>query len=75
MMVNEVESKKTPLQEKMDELGKQLSAFSIGIILVIIVIGVIQGKNWLEMFNVGGKKLKKKIKKYIFHIIYIKYKK
>jgi len=53
MMVNEVESKKTPLQEKMDELGKQLSAFSIGIILVIIVIGVIQGKNWLEMFNVG----------------------
>jgi len=54
-MVNEVESKKTPLQEKMDELGKQLSVFSIGIILVIIVIGVLQGKNWLEMFNVGGK--------------------
>eukprot|EP00833_Pecoramyces_ruminatium_P002748 jgi/Orpsp1_1/1176780/evm.model.c7180000058963.1 len=52
-MVNEVDSKKTPLQEKMDELGKQLSAFSIGIILVIIVIGVLQGKNWLEMFNVG----------------------
>jgi len=39
-MVNEVESKKTPLQEKMDELGKQLSAFSIGIILVIVIIGV-----------------------------------
>jgi len=54
-MVNEVESRKTPLQEKMDELGKQLSAFSIGIILVIILIGIIQGKNWLEMFNVGGK--------------------
>ncbi|OUM61104.1 hypothetical protein PIROE2DRAFT_66426 [Piromyces sp. E2] len=52
-MVNEVESKKTPLQEKMDELGKQLSAFSIGIILVIVVIGVLQGKDWLEMFNVG----------------------
>ncbi|KAG4105484.1 PMR1-type calcium-transporting P-type ATPase [Neocallimastix lanati (nom. inval.)] len=52
-MVNEVESRKTPLQEKMDELGKQLSAFSIGIILVIILIGIIQGKNWLEMFNVG----------------------
>jgi len=54
-MVNEVESKKTPLQEKMDELGKQLSAFSIGIILVIVIIGVCQGKDWLEMFNVGGK--------------------
>jgi len=54
-MVNEVESKKTPLQEKMDELGKQLSAFSIGIILIIVIIGVFEGKNWLEMFNVGGK--------------------
>jgi len=52
-MVNEVESKKTPLQEKMDELGKQLSAFSIAIIIVIAIIGVLQGKNWLEMFNVG----------------------
>jgi len=52
-MVNEVESKKTPLQEKMDELGKQLSAFSIGIILIIVIIGVFEGKNWLEMFNVG----------------------
>ncbi|ORX83353.1 PMR1-type calcium-transporting P-type ATPase [Anaeromyces robustus] len=52
-MVNDVESKKTPLQEKMGELGKQISAFSIGIIIVIMIIGVIQGKNWLEMFNVG----------------------
>lgn len=52
-MVNEVETRKTPLQEKMGDLGKQLSAFSFGIILFIFIIGVLQGREWLEMFNIG----------------------
>eukprot|EP01112_Ceratiomyxa_fruticulosa_P011526 TRINITY_DN3128_c0_g1_i9.p1 TRINITY_DN3128_c0_g1~~TRINITY_DN3128_c0_g1_i9.p1 ORF type:complete len:714 (+),score=153.67 TRINITY_DN3128_c0_g1_i9:1602-3743(+) len=52
-MIQEVEDKKSPLQIKMDQLGKHLSVFSFAIIGVIFVIGLIQGQNMLSMFNVG----------------------
>ncbi|RUS32614.1 hypothetical protein BC938DRAFT_474905 [Jimgerdemannia flammicorona] len=48
-----VEDRKTPLQISMDELGKQLSYLSFGIIGVIVLIGIIQGRKWLEMFTIG----------------------
>ena len=51
--MKEIESKKTPLQVKMDELGKKLSIFSFGIIACIVLVGVIQGKSLLVMFNIG----------------------
>eukprot|EP00752_Nemacystus_decipiens_P005424 g4916.t2 len=51
--MKEVESRRTPLQMKMDELGKQLSFLSFGIIGIIALVGVIQGKKLLEMFNIG----------------------
>ena len=53
-MMKEVETRKTPLQTKMDDLGKQLSVLSFGIIGLIMLIGVIQGRQWLEMFTIGG---------------------
>ena len=37
----------------MDELGKKLSIFSFGIIACIGVLGMIQGKSFLAMFNIG----------------------
>lgn len=37
----------------MDELAKQLSIFSFGIIGVIVLIGVVQHRSWLEMFTIG----------------------
>ena len=40
--MKEVESRRTPLQMKMDELGKQLSVLSFGIIGVIALVGVLQ---------------------------------
>lgn len=40
--MKEVESRRTPLQMKMDELGKQLSFLSFGIIGIIALVGVIQ---------------------------------
>lgn len=52
-MMKEVETRKTPLQAKMDELGKQLSVLSFGIIGVIMLLGVVQGRQWLEMFTIG----------------------
>jgi Ca2+-transporting ATPase len=49
-----VEEKKTPLQISMDELAKQLSIFSFGVIGVIFLVGVLQNRDWLEMFTIGG---------------------
>lgn len=47
------ESPKTPLQKSMDALGKQLSICSLSIIGLIVLLGWIQGRDILEMFNVG----------------------
>jgi P-type Ca2+ transporter type 2C len=51
--MQEVESKRTPLQVKMDELGKHLSIISMGIILIIGLVGIVKGKSFLAMFNIG----------------------
>lgn len=53
-MVREAETPKTPFQLSMNELGKKLSYLSGGIIIVIVIIGIIQGREWLEMFTIGG---------------------
>ncbi|KAK9765213.1 High affinity Ca2+/Mn2+ P-type ATPase-like protein [Basidiobolus ranarum] len=52
-MMEEVEVPKTPLQNNMDQLGKQLSYLSFAIIGVIVLIGVFQGRSWLDMFTIG----------------------
>jgi hypothetical protein len=52
-MMQEVEIRKTPLQLSMDELGKKLSMLSFIIIGVIVLIGLFQGKHWLEMMTIG----------------------
>jgi Ca2+-transporting ATPase len=51
--MKEIESKRTPLQSKMDELGKFLSVVSMGIIVCIGLLGVFQGKSFMSMFNIG----------------------
>jgi Ca2+-transporting ATPase len=48
-----IETRRTPLQVKMDELGKNLSIFSLGIIVCIGLLGMFQGKSFLAMFNIG----------------------
>lgn len=52
-MMNEISKPKTPLQVSMDKLGKELSLLSFGIIGMICLIGVIQGRSWLEMFTIS----------------------
>ncbi|GMT29027.1 hypothetical protein PFISCL1PPCAC_20324 [Pristionchus fissidentatus] len=47
------ESPKTPLQKSMDQLGTQLSIYSFGIIGFIFVVGLVQGRNVLDMFTIG----------------------
>ena len=52
-IMQEVDKPKTPLQRSMDQLGQQLSAASFIVIAVICLIGVIQGRGWLDMFTTG----------------------
>ncbi|CAH2350313.1 calcium-transporting ATPase 1 [[Candida] railenensis] len=52
-MMSEIEKPKTPLQQAMDKLGKDLSVFSFVVIGVICLIGIIQGRSWLEMFQIS----------------------
>lgn len=63
-MVQDMEKKKTPLQQSMDELGRKLSIFSFYIIVFIILVGVLQGRQWLEMFTIGGDYLCSRLLKY-----------
>lgn len=53
-MMQDVEEKRTPLQLDMDNLAKQLSIVSFIVIGFIVLIGVIQKRDWLEMFTIGG---------------------
>ena len=44
MDIKAEEPPRSPLQISMDTLGKQLSAYSIGVIIIIMVIGWLQGR-------------------------------
>lgn len=44
---------KTPLQISMDTLGKHISIYSFGVIFLIVLVGYLQGRNLLEMFQIG----------------------
>ena len=48
-----IESPRTPLQLSMDKLGQELSYMSFGVIALIMVVGVWQGRKLLEMFTIG----------------------
>lgn len=52
-MMNNIEKPKTPLQLTMDKLGKDLSLMSFIVIGMICLVGVIQGRSWLEMFQIS----------------------
>lgn len=52
-MMSEIEKPKTPLQQAMDKLGKDLSVFSFVVIGIICLLGIIQGRGWLDMFQIS----------------------
>lgn len=52
-MMQSEESPKTPLQNSMDHLGTQLSFYSFGVIIIIFLIGLLQGRPALDMFTIG----------------------
>jgi len=51
--LQEIESPRTPLQLTMDRLGQELSYMSFAVIALIMVVGLLQGRELLEMFTIG----------------------
>jgi Ca2+-transporting ATPase len=49
-MIQSVPNTKTPLQDKLDKLGRTLAVAALVICVVIFAVGVLYGKGWLEMF-------------------------
>ena len=49
-MLNSVEETATPLQQKLNKLGKSLGIMAIVICIVIFVIGIAYGKDIIDMF-------------------------
>lgn len=48
-----IESPRTPLQLSMDRLGQELSYMSFAVIGLIVVVGLWQGRELLDMFTIG----------------------
>lgn len=49
-MINKTEEQETPLQQKLNKLGKTLGIVAIIICIVIFLIGILQGKEAIHMF-------------------------
>ena len=49
-MINETEKQETPLQQKLNKLGKTLGIAALVICVIIFVIGLLQGKEPIHMF-------------------------
>ncbi|SDC94030.1 cation-translocating P-type ATPase [Williamwhitmania taraxaci] len=49
-IINSEKKEKTPLEIRLDKLGKSLGLFAIGICVLIFVIAIIQGRDLAEMF-------------------------
>ena len=52
-MVDSVDEKQTPLQISMSGLAQRLSVFSLGLISLLLLVGLVQQKSWIEMFTIA----------------------
>lgn len=48
-MLEATEETKTPLQERLEEISNKLLIFCLGVVIIIALLGVIQGDEWLEI--------------------------
>lgn len=51
--MKDIESPRTPLQLSMDLLGQQLTYLSFAIITVIVIIGILQGREIVSVLQIG----------------------
>lgn len=49
-MLQSVRATRTPMQEKLDKLGKTLAIMALSICGLIFLVGILYGRDWIEMF-------------------------
>lgn len=49
-MIQSMETEKTPLEKKLEDVGKKLGITALAICFIIFLIGVFRGNDYLEMF-------------------------
>ncbi|WP_058486145.1 calcium-translocating P-type ATPase, SERCA-type [Defluviitalea phaphyphila] len=49
-MLEEVEEEKTPLQKKLSQLGKLLGSVCLGICIIIFILGMLRGEEFIKIF-------------------------
>jgi Ca2+-transporting ATPase len=47
-MLSAVEEEETPLQKRLDGLGRQLSIAALVVVVIVFVVGILRGADWLE---------------------------
>lgn len=52
-LLNSEDESKTPLQNKLEKLGKYLGIIALAACAIIFVVGLITGKPWLEIFMIA----------------------
>ena len=52
-LLQSVTQEQTPLQKRLDQLGRQLSAAALLLVVVVFVLGVLRGEPWREMMLVA----------------------
>lgn len=52
-MLDDGENELTPLQKKLEELGKVLGIMAIGICVVMFIVGILQGREITDMFMIS----------------------
>ena len=50
-MIQSVENEQTPLQRRLNRLGKQLAIVAGILVLIVFILGVLRGEDWVEMFK------------------------
>ncbi len=52
-MLQTIEEERTPLQENLDRMGKALARAALGVVALIVALGLLRGRPWLEMLIFG----------------------
>ena len=52
-LLQSVEQEQTPLQKRLDQLGRQLAAAASVLVIVVFALGVLRGEAWREMLLVS----------------------
>jgi Ca2+-transporting ATPase len=53
VIIKNEQQEKTPLEIRLNQLGKALGKLAIGICIFIFLIGILQGRDWIEMFLIS----------------------